>query len=286
MNRRSFALHQPGLAAASLLGAWWGLAAPAAAQGGFKLQTPTALPPTPQGWTFLALDNGDLAAVNRRGADGKVGIYIVEAASGYQRFALQTETPMAAVDDDFAFVALPNRDIAGIHRNGAGGRTELHVLDAAKGYKAYRLQVPTVLPPSDRRWSFGVDGEGNLVGINRLGVSGKTEIHVVDASRKYGRFRLQAPTALQATDSTWDFGVLASGDLVGIHRQGDSGKTELHVLDAGKDYRRFKLQTPSPLATADEAWKFAVRGNGDVMAVLTRGAASGKTELHVFGSVR
>ena len=59
----------------------------------------------------------------------------------------------------------------------------------------------------------------DLVGINRLGVGGKTEIHVVDSAKKYGKFQLQIETALTATDSTWDFGVLTNGDVVAIKRR-------------------------------------------------------------------
>ena len=284
MDRRMFALRQPAAAAVSALGAWWGMAAPAVAQSSFKLQTPTALPPTDQSWSFVALADGDLAAINRRGANGKVEIHVLKADSKYQRFALRTETELAAVDDNFDFVALPNRDIAGINRTGFNGRTEIHVFDAGKGYKAFKLQTPTALPASDRRWSFAADGDANLVCINRLGASGKTEIHVLDAGKKYDRFKLQTESALPATDSTWDFGAVSNGDVVCINRNGESGKTELHVLDAAKAYKRFKLQTPTALGPADDAWKFAVRGNGDVMAVMMRGGASGKTELHVFGS--
>lgn len=280
-------MRQPVLAAAFSLGAGWAPASSAAAQPrGFKLQTPTALPSSPPEWTFLALADGDVAAVKSRGTNSKVEIQIAAAASRFQRVSVHTDTAMPSVDDEFLFIALPDRDIAAVRRNGDGGRTELHVLDAGKAYKAYRLQTPTALPATDRRWSFGADGDGNLVGINRLGESGKTEIHVVDARQKYRRFKLQAESALHATDSSWDFGVLANGDVLGINRRGDSGQTELHLLDAAKDYKRFKLQAPSPLAAADDAWKFAVRGNGEVMAVLTRGSASGKTELHVFDSVK
>ncbi len=278
MQRRHFALHQP---AALALAAWAGCAQ---AQARFKLQTPTVLQPTTLNWSFVALANGDLAAVQRRGTQGKTEVHIVAAADNYQRFALQTETALSATIDNWDFVALPNRDIAGISRVGSNGQTEIHVLDASKGYKSFRLQIATALPAADRRWSFGVNGDADLVAICRLGASGRTEIHVLDAARKYARFRLQIDSALHATDSTWDFGVMDNGDVVAIARQGESGRTELHVLDAAKDYKRFKYQAPSPLQTADEGWKFAVRGNGDVMAVLTRGGATGRTEVHVFGS--
>lgn len=285
MNRRTFALRQPTLASAAVLLGWWGAVAPAAAQLAFKVQTPTALPPTPQTWSFLALANGDLAAVQRQGAKGMTEVHILSAADNYQRFSLQSETALPAVDEHWDFVALPNRDIAGVQRAGASGKTDIHVLDAGKGYKRLKLHAPTALPASDRRWSFGANGEGDLVGINRLGVGGKTEIHIADSAKKYGRFQLQTETALPATDTTWDFGVLSNGDLLAIKRRGDSGRTEWYALDAARSYKAFKRQAVSPLQQADEAWKFAVRGNGEVMAVLTEGGASGKSELRIFDRV-
>ena len=146
MDRRSFALRQPAWAAASALGTWWGLLTPTMAQVGFKLQTPTALPPTPQSWTFLALVNGDLAAVQRQGSNGKTEIHILSANDRYQRFVLQVETPLPAAGDQWDFVALPNRDIAGVFRAGSTGRTEIHVLDAGKRYSEFKMQTPTALP--------------------------------------------------------------------------------------------------------------------------------------------
>lgn len=283
MDRRTFVLGQPAAAAAASIGlASWG--APAAAQTRFKMQVPTGLPLALQDAAFVALPNGDLAALVRRGANDKVEIHVAAAVEKYERIALHAETALAAADEGIDFVAMPNGDIAAVLRSGASGNTELHVLDAGKGYKALRLQVSTALPASDRRWSFGANGEGDLVAINRLGASGKTEVHVLDAARRYARFKLQVDSALIATDSTWDFGVLAGGDVVAISRRGDSGKTELHVLDAARDYKRFKLQTATALPATDDAWKFAVSSNGDVLALLTRGAPSGRIELHLLGS--
>lgn len=260
---------------------WTGLAA---AQGRFKMQTVTPLGATRQGWSFQAFSNGDLVGILRKGTNNKTEVHVLSASHNYQRFIHQTETALGVSDDTWDFVALPSRDLMAINRKGGSARADVHILDAGKDYKAFKLQIATPLQANDRRWSFGANGSNDLVCINRLGESGKTEVHVLDGSRKYDKFKVQAVSALPATDSGWDFGVVSSGDVVGIKRRGESGKTELHVLEAGAGYGRFKRQAPTPLEAADDTWRFAVAGNGDVLAVLTREENAGKTEVNVFGS--
>jgi hypothetical protein len=269
--------------AALLLALAGGRAAQAAP--GFRLQTATALPPTPDTWSFQVFDNGDLVGVQRQGARGRTELHIVSASSGFRRFALQTETALEAADAGWDFVALANRDLIAVRRSGASGKTEVHVLDGSAGYRAYKLQTPTVLPATDRRWAFGANSNGDLVCINRLSVTGQTEVLVLDAKSRYQRVALQADTALHATDTTWDFGVLPSGDIVAFNRGGSSARSEVHVLDASRRYGAFRRQAPTPLPPVTKAWQFALRNNGEVYAVLTDGGSSGKTEVHIFDAL-
>jgi hypothetical protein len=270
-----------GAAAACALGALGAWSGPALAQS-YKLQTPTALGPTPDTWSFQVFSNGDLVGIQRQGSKGKTEVHVLTASSNFQRFALQTETALASSDDSWEFVALANRDLMAVRRGGASGKTEVHVLDAERDYRAFRLQVPTALPPTDRRWSFGANAEGDLVCINRLSNIGQTEVFVLDARSRYAKVALQMHTALHATDTTWDFGVMPNGDVVAINRGGDSKRSEVHVLAVEKRYGAFRLQVPSPLPAVDKNWKFALRPNGEVYAVLTSGGSSGKTEVHIF----
>lgn len=261
-----------------VLGAWAGRAA---AQG-YRLQTPTALGPTPDTWSFQVFSNGDLVGIQRQGSKGKTEVHVLTASSNFQRFALQTETALASSDDSWEFVALANRDLLAVRRGGASGKTEVHVLDAERDYRAFKLQVPTALPPTDRRWSFGATSDGDLVCINRLSNLGQTEVFVLDARSRYAKVALQMHTVLHATDTTWDFGVMPNGDVVAINRGGESSRSEVHVLAVEKRYGAFRRQMPSPLPAVNKDWKFALRANGEVYAVLTNGGSSGKTEVHIF----
>lgn len=265
-------------AAGCALGAW---GSGAAAQG-YRLQTPTAMGPTPDTWSFQVFSNGDLVGIQRQGSTGKTEVHVLTASSNFQRFALQTATALANCDDSWEFVALANRDLLAVRRGGASGKTEVHVLDADRDYRAFRLQVPTALPPTDRRWSFGANAEGDLFCINRLSSTGQTEVFVLDARSRYAKVALQTHTALHATDTTWDFGVMPNGDLVAINRGGESSRSEVHVLAMDKRYGAFRRQVPSPLPAVNKDWKFALRANGEVYAVLTSGGSSGKTEVHIF----
>ena len=260
----------------------WGTWGGNALAQAYRLQTPTVLPPTPDTWSFQVFGNGDLVGIQRRGSKGKTEVHVLSASSNFQRFVLQTETVLAASDDKWEFVALANRDLLAVCRAGTSGKTEVHVLEADRDYRTFRLQVPTALPATDRRWSFGANAGGDLVCINRLSNIGQTEVFVLDARSRYAKVALQTNTALHATDTTWDFGVMPNGDVVGISRGGESKRSEVHVLAAERSYGAFSRQVPSPLPTVDKNWKFALRANGEVYAVLTSGASSGKTEVHIF----
>ena len=275
--RRRLLAGAAGLGACSLAG-WAGRASAQA----FRLQTPTALAPTPDTWSFQVFGNGDLLAIQRRGSKGKTEFHVLSASSNFQRFVLQVETALTASDEQWEFVALANRDVLAVFRAGASGKTEVHLLEADRDYRSFRLQVPTALPPSDRRFSFGATADGDLVCINRLSNTGQTEVFVLDARSRYAKVALQAHTALHATDTTWDFGVMPNGDIVGISRGGESRRSEVHVLSAEKRYGAFRLQVPTPLPAVNKDWKFALRANGEIYAVLTSGGASGKTEVHIF----
>lgn len=267
-----------GLCGGGGLGLW----SPIAFAQGFRLQTPTAMGPTPDTWSFQVFANGDLVGIQRQGSKGKTEVHVLSASSKFQRFALQVETVLPSSDDSWDFVALANRDILAVKRSGASNKTEVHVLDAEREYRTFRLQVPTALPPTDRRWSFGANADGDLVCINRLSNLGQTEVFVLAARSRYATVTLQMNTALHATDSTWDFGVMPNGDIVAINRGGNSKRSEVHVLAVDRRYGAFRRQEPTPLPEVDKSWKFALRANGEVYAVLTQGASSGKTEVHIF----
>jgi FG-GAP-like repeat len=124
----------------------------------FLLHTTTALHPTNENWVFAVTDFNadgkmDLVCVDMRGAIG-TEVHILDGASGFKAFNLHARTPIGfASSDTWAFLVSDYNgdkkpDIYGILKNGATGRTELHVLDGAKSFNSFLVQYPTVLHPT------------------------------------------------------------------------------------------------------------------------------------------
>merc|ERR1711957_583474 len=79
-----------------------------------------------------------------------------------------------------------------------------------------------------------------------------------------------------------------NGDLVCIKMgpHTGTGKTEVHVLSAASNYRRFVLQTRTALHYTHGAnWAFVMNPNGDLVCI-KKGphTGTGKTEVHVLSA--
>lgn len=197
----------------------------------FSLQKETALHPTDDNWDFVILDNRDLIAISKNGGSNTTEIHILDASNSYDSFKLHTDTALHPTDSNWDFGANAAGDVFGINRKGGSGKTEIHILDSATGYKTFKLHVSTALHKTDDNWDFGVLPNGDVVAINRLGGSNTTEVHVLDASTNYQTFKLQSPTALHRSDASWKFAVRNNGDVYAIQTQNSvSGKTEIYTF--------------------------------------------------------
>ena len=78
---------------------------------------------------FGVAANRDVIAIKKSGTGtGTTEIHVLSAASGYQRFSLQTGTALHQTDQTFAFGVALNRDVCAIKKSGTGsGSTEVHV---------------------------------------------------------------------------------------------------------------------------------------------------------------
>ncbi|MDQ3029358.1 MAG: VCBS repeat-containing protein, partial [Actinomycetota bacterium] len=176
-------------------------------------------------WVFDVADldgdgHLDLVGVDRQGQSG-TEVHALSGSSGLRGWQVNTATALPRTATSAWSFSLGDHDRDGvpdlfaIARAGASGRTEVHVLSGAAGFRGWLAQVATPLGPTrPEDWSFDVgdadgNGEDDLVGVLRGGASGRTEVHVLD--RTHARWQLHAVTPLRQTagQANWSF------DLVG-----------------------------------------------------------------------
>lgn len=221
----------------------------------YILQTGTGLPESSTSqFEFLLADwdaDGklDLVAIKKYGTgSGSTEVYILSGASNFRSYILQTGTALQETDDTFAFGignwdADSKPDLFAIKRSGTGTQsTEVHVLRGSANFKSYVLQTGTALSETDHTFDFAVrdwnaDGRPDVIAVKKSNTgSGKTEVHVLSGASNFQNFILQSATALDPTDTTFEFGVGDYNhdgklDLYAFKKSNTgTGSTEVHVL--------------------------------------------------------
>ena len=157
----------------------------------------------------------DLYLVAKTGTgSGMVEAHVLSAASGYSTFLAHVATP----------VPTPRRrtwtwlagdtggrgDLVGVLHAGAtgSGRTEVHVLSQASGYRSWSAHVATAAGLTDdarSAWTVGdADGDGatDVVLLATRGTgSGTTEVHALGGRTGYAAWTLNTGTGLGPTEA-------------------------------------------------------------------------------------
>ncbi|MET0496092.1 MAG: VCBS repeat-containing protein, partial [Actinoplanes sp.] len=218
------------------------------------LHTGTVLGPTDDRYTFSMADwnsDGrlDLVAVQKSGtASGRTEVRVIDGASGFQRYLLETSTLLGPTDERHTFsIADWNNDgrldLVAVQTSGTtSGKTEVRVLNGATNFSQYLAEIVTGLGPMNDRpdtmvTDWNGDGLPDLVAVQKSGTtSHKTEVTVMDAASNLQRPLVKAPTALAATDDRHDMDVVdwnGDGrlDLLIVQKSGTaSGRSETRVL--------------------------------------------------------
>ncbi|TXH75167.1 MAG: hypothetical protein E6Q88_03780 [Lysobacteraceae bacterium] len=261
-------------------------------------QVPPPKPPTP-----------DVYGISKQGASGKTEVHVLDGSKNYQSFKLHVATILGQTGGDASWsfdLGDYNRDgvldLYAIKKQGAGGKTEAHVLNGAGNFQSFLANIATAQPATgtDERWVFNVadynrDGVLDLYAIDRQGASNYTEVHVLNGVGNFQSYLGHHVTALgnSGVDARWafrlgDYNRDGYIDVYAIDKAGASGKTEVHVLDGASKYTSFlaHVATISAQVGANNLWAFDLGDYNrddilDVVGVLKQGA-TGTTELHVM----
>ena len=153
-----------------------------------------------------------------RNRDGSTHVFTLSGANDFQSPIDSFKTILNSTDSTWEFLVGDYNqdgrpDLYAIAKQGTGsGRTELHILDGATGFRRFLRQTPTALDRTDANWSFVLGdydangGTPDLYAIAKQGTnSGRIELHVLKGQADYAEFRRQVATGLPQGNENWTF---------------------------------------------------------------------------------
>jgi len=254
-----------------------------------------------------ASDDADLYCVRRVGADGRMAVEVLTAASGYQVLTPKVQTRLEE-REAASFVSFLCGHWEGRPALFALKKTnnalEVHVLDRATGYRDFLLQRTTALSGKDVDHcdfflgQFNSEtGRPDLFCLKRTQTeSGQLELHVLSARYEYQRFSLQMRTAISLDDlqrRQTRLGVARFNRITGntdvYCLERGTHRMNVRILDGSNRYKTMSLIYETKLE-ADDMENFVFRfGNcaevsrpGPIYCLKRQKATSGTLEVHVL----
>ena len=212
------------------------------------LHTGTVLDPTDDRHAFAMTDwNGDakldLVVVQRSGtASGRTELRILDGASSFQRFLLETPTVLGPTDDRHEFSMADwngdaRPDLVVVQKSGtASGQTEVQVIDGAANFQRQLAQNATAQGPTDERHQVALADWNRDRRLDLVVVQAPGTVRIFDGASGFRRTLLKAGFPQGPTDNHHDVSVTdwnADGklDLVVVQKAGTaSGRMEARVL--------------------------------------------------------
>ncbi len=150
--------------------------------------------------TVVPVDSGilDLYAIKKKGVT-KTEVRGLNRQTNYQTYITNTASILGKTGSDeswnFDFGKFNTDavyDMYAIKKMGASGKTEVHVMNGSGGFKAYLLNVATILGQTgtDNSWEFKVadynrDGKLDLYAIKKQGAGGRVEVRVLNGANNF-----------------------------------------------------------------------------------------------------
>lgn len=196
----------------------------------------------------------DLYAIKKKNTGtGSTEVHILNGATKFRFYLVQTGTPLPMAMNDFTFSVkdMDNNGVPDLYcvktSNTGSFRNEVHVLNGDTKYKNFKLQKATIQKlntkdftyiPADYEW----DGFVDLFAVQTSGTASNfTEVHLLNGRFEYTGYRLQEPTILPFIDLSEN--VVLTGDLdtddardliVVKYKNTSSGKVEIKSVGFNK----------------------------------------------------
>ena len=185
------------------------------------------------------------------------------------------------------FLMAPNRDIVILEkRTNASNKTDLYLLPASRGYREITHHTVTAFKEVPEYYDFTMASNGDIFFIkkDKTGTN-STELHVLSAVSNYKKFVLHTGTALEETDSRFEFEMNGNRDMYVIKKdRTGSNKTELHVLSASSGYKGFSKNVATILGETNSRYSFLLAPNKDLFAIKRSSTGTNSTEVHVMSA--
>jgi hypothetical protein len=194
-----------------------------------------------QDWTGDG--KADLVYIKTRNTDsGMVEVHVADAASGYQKFALHTDTCFA-LEENGVWTMSSTGDLVYIKtRNSGSGKIEYHVASKASNYQDFTQHAVTDFAVEDNgTWCLAPKVPGGFADLyyikTRNTGSNMVEVHAVSASSNWKTRLIDVPSSFHPEDNgQWlmaNYTRQVLPDLVYIKtRECESGKVEVHIVES------------------------------------------------------
>ena len=278
----------------------------------WHLQVATALEEGKDNYAYALADYNhdgieDLFCIKLRYCGTKTTeIHVLDGSTNFASYLLQTGTALGEAGTAFKFVVgdINNDgfvDVCAIMVRGTGsGKSELHVLNGATGYKSWLLQKALPLEQAKDNCSFALadmNGDGKLdlyvIKYNQTG-SKKVEAHVLSGKSGFNEWILHTSVPLSQTNASTfrfqvgDYNGDACPDLYAIKISSTSSKrVELHILNGHNSMQTFLLQKATVLGADKSNFEFLLGDytrNSKLELYCIKKSATGlkRTEVHVL----
>ncbi|KAG9063304.1 hypothetical protein KI688_004186 [Linnemannia hyalina] len=251
-------------------------------------------------WSFADIDGKgtqDLVYIKTRNTGtGYIEIHASDYESRFQKYAMTTTT-VFDIDDNGTYLMQDwtgdgKADLVYIKtRNTDSGTVEVHVADAASGYKEFAFQAGTCFDCEENGvWTMSSNGDLVYVKTQNSG-SNMIQCHVATKASNYQDLTQHAIPGLDSDDNgTWCIAPTCGDDIADLYyinpKNTWNGKVDVHVASVGRGWKNHVIEFPSSFAPEKNGrWlmvNFTHQEQPDLAYIKTTNTVSGKIEVHII----